>query len=489
MIPVNLLFSGCFMSIHEKFLKLLAFSEAEMPEMLPCWKHTCELLGLSDEDVRFACEDWIPKYWDMSLLGVRKCIGVYVRELMEMTRLGEYKEQGAKILYCNVPSHPAAVYANKIAGGDKIRISHPDYLMATVLNAFFHKNTFLDSSEKSCMNPMCSHCGMNRLKADGRYNGIISSPTVMWNWGLYCNEGHKTEELIKNMGNEEWNYVLSTIPKDYNHDVPEAEDIPRVNYLAKVLKEGQAEVSGYTGIDVRDEHVVEAMTEYLDYIAKVEELSCLMALSDPQPVSGNDTTIFGAPTQMAFDSGFERLNEAIDLMLAEVRERVERGIGPLPKGAPKLACQFVPFCVPWVSKAFAENGVNLSINTFFAPASKQRLYFDSEDIYRSVAQQWLSNPSAVNMNNEIELVCEMLTSFPLDGVIYGFFSFDRWIGSLQKTMVREVQERTGIPHFYLEGDFWSDAQFSLDDRITRIQNIALKVKIKHMVSGSHNGKK
>lgn len=477
------------MDIFEEFLRLLEFSDEEMTRSLPMWRNACKILGLTEEDVRFAAHERLPQYWDMTLRGVRKCIGIYIRELIEITRLPEYEARGVKILYCNMPSHPAAVYANKIAGGNNIHISHPDYLLATVLNAFFSKSTFLDSNAASCMNPMCGHCGMNRLRADSKNKGIIITPTVMWNWGLYCNEGHKTEELIKDMGTENWQYVLSTIPKDYDSKIPEAEDKPRVAYLAKVLSEGQKRVSEYTGIEVTSEHVVAAMGQYMKYITKVEELSNLMAYSDPQPISGNDMTIFLAPTLMAMDSGFKLLGEAIDVVLDEVKARVSLGVGTLPKGAPKLANQFVPFCVPWVDKMFQENGVNLSVNTFFAPASKQKKYFDRENIYCSIAQQWLSNPSAVNMNNEVELVCEILKDLPVDGIIYGFFSFDRWIGSLQKIMVKQVQEKTGVPYYYLEGDFWSDAHFSMEDRITRIQNIALKVKINHLVSGSKNGKK
>lgn len=477
------------MTIYEEFLRLLDFSDEEMPVQLPLWENACRLLGLNAKDVKFAAREWIPTYWDLSLHGVRKCIGAYVRELIEMTRLSEYKASGAKILYGNVPSHPACMYANKIAGGDNIHISHPDYLMATVLNAFFHKTTVLSGNDSSCMNPLCHHCGMNRLRADARYKGLIVSPTVVWNWGLYCNEAHKTEELIKNMDQEEWNYVLSTIPKDYRSDIPESEDEQRVNYLAKQLMEGQKQVSAYTGIEVQDIHVIQAMEEYLNYIDKVEELTNLVLLADPQPITGNELTIFGAPTQMAFNAGFSLLTEAIDIMIQEVKERIAKKEGLLPMGAPRLACQFVPFCVPWVNKAFNENGINLSINTFFAPASKQKQYFDKNRIYQSVAQQWFSNPSAVNMRNEIDLVCEILTSYPLDGVLYGFFSFDRWIGGLQKTMVKIVEEKTGIPHYYLEGDFWSDDKYSLENRITRIQNIAYSIKINHMVSGWKYAKK
>ena len=477
------------MTVYEEFLRLLDFADEEIPVYLPLWENACRLLGLTKKDVSFAAKEWIPTYWDMSLHGVRKCIGAYIRELIQMTRLPEYKARGAKVIYCNVPCHPPCIYANKLSGGDSIHICSPDNLMATVLNAFFHKSTISAGYDNSCMSSMCQHCGMNRIKADAKHNGVTTDPTVLWSWGLYCNEAHKTEEFIQCMGDGGWNYVLTTAPKDYIASIAEAEDKYRVNYLAEQFRVGQELVSGYTGVEVTQEHVVAAAREYMEYIGKLERLVDMVSFADPQPITGNELTIFGALTQVALDFGFKYLNEAIDIMIEEVKERVRIGSGPLPKGSPRLACQFVPFCIPWVNKAFLENGINISINTFFASASKQRAYFDENNIYCSLAQQWLSNPSAVNMQNEAELICENLARYPLDGVLYGFFSFDRWIGGLQKTMIKIVEEKTGIPHYYLEGNFWNDDKYSLEDRITRIQNISYNIKINHMVNGCKYAKK
>ncbi len=477
------------MDTFERFLNMLEFSEDEIRAQLPQWKTACELLGLSEEDVRIATDERIPKYWDMSLSGVRKCIGAYIRELIQLFYLPEYKAKGAKILYCNIPAHPACIFANKISGGDGIHISHPDYFMASVLNAFFQKSTVLPGTENSCMNPMCHHCGMNRIRVDAQKNGIIATPTVAWNWGLYCDEGPKIEELINCLGEGDWNSVLTTIPHDTSMGISEADDDERVTYLAKRLREGQSQVSQYTSIPVTDEHLAEAADQYYKYMLKLETLTNMVANSDPQPINGNELTLFGVATALAFDTGLKYLNEAIDEIIIEVKGRVERGEGTLPAGSPKLACHFIPFCVPWVNKAFIDNGVNICINTFFAQASTRKESFETTDIYKVIARQWFNNPGAVNMRNEAELVSKALLNYPIDGALYGFFSFDRWVGGLQKTMIQVVESLTGIPHYYLEGNFWNDGNVDLADRIARIQNISYRVKIDHMVNKGSNGKR
>lgn len=478
------------MTIHEEFLRALDFTDEEMRVQLPLWENACRLLGLTEGDVSFAAREWIPTYWDMSLRGVKKCIAVYIREIIEITRLEEYKLNGKKILYCNVPAHTACVYANKVAGGDRIHICSPDNIISTVLSAFFNKKSLLTEANNSCSNPLCSYCGVNRTKVAAQNKGIFTEPDVVWNWGLFCNEAQKTEEYIQCSGGDvRWNYVMTTMPKDYSSGIREVDDASRYKYLAQQFIDGQRKVADSTGIEVTEADVVLSMEKYLDYFNKLEVLTELVATADPQPISGNDLVLFGIPAHVCFDSGFHYFSEAIEILIDEVKERIQKGCGPLPKGAPRLACQFIPFCVPWIGKAFMDNGVNLSVDTFFAEPAVQRQYFDRDNIYTSIARQWLCNPSAVNTRDEAELICHIITRYPLDGVLYGFFSFDRWIGAMHKTLVRIVEERTKIPFYYLEGDFWSDEKYTLEDKIDLIKSIAFKVKIKHMVSESNNAKK
>jgi len=65
--------------IYREFLELCAFEGEELDKMVPVWEKYSALLGLSEEDVRFALDEWIPKYWDIQYLGVRKMIGAYIR--------------------------------------------------------------------------------------------------------------------------------------------------------------------------------------------------------------------------------------------------------------------------------------------------------------------------------------------------------------------------------------------------------------------------
>jgi len=186
---------------------------------------------------------------------------------------------------------------------------------------------------------------------------------------------------------------------------------------------------------------------------------------------------------MSFDTGFENLVDAIDTTIAEVKELINAGKGVLPKGAPKMGCYFTPCCVPWVCDAFTREGINLSINTFHGKLSKIYKAFDREFPYEAVARQWLSQPNAVNMENQAGIIEDMMADYPVDAMLYGFFAFDRWIGALQKTTSQIVEERTGVPHYYMEGDFWNDIRFMDGDKKNLISGIAHQLKVRKIYSG------
>ena len=46
--------------INSRFLELAGFEGEELQEILPRWLESADTLGLSDEDMRYAVEEYIP---------------------------------------------------------------------------------------------------------------------------------------------------------------------------------------------------------------------------------------------------------------------------------------------------------------------------------------------------------------------------------------------------------------------------------------------
>jgi hypothetical protein len=98
------------------------------------------------------------------------------------------------------------------------------------------------------------------------------------------------------------------------------------------------------------------------------------------------------------------------------------------------------------------------------------------------AQLWYRHPNSVNLGYHIELMSEMLKEYKIDAMLYGFFTFDRWLGSYQSLTLEAIERESGIRHFYIEGDFWEDRNYKKIDRKGRIESIAYFLKANKMIS-------
>ena len=84
--------------INRRFLQMLGWEGEELESFIPDWELAAKFLSLTDKDIQNAVENWIPKYWDISLLSVRKMIAACVRETAELAKMNRYKAEGKKIL-------------------------------------------------------------------------------------------------------------------------------------------------------------------------------------------------------------------------------------------------------------------------------------------------------------------------------------------------------------------------------------------------------
>ena len=471
-------------SAHVKFLEMLGWEGEELQEFLPEWLRAAKLLGLSDRDVAFAVEKWIPAYWDLSLAGVRKYIAACIRGVVEIAKGADYQARGDKLIYVNMPSVPVLLGANRIASGGHVHAFYTSYLMISVLTAFFNKNSGKNmdfDEEPGCFRSPCANCALNRLRLRMCSEGRLPRPNVAWSWGLRCSESPKTDEMVGCIMHGADVNVTVTIPHDAPSGVVEADYAKKVDLLTAEMRLAQEKVSEATGWPVSDDDVRRAMDDYLEYMDRIQTLTDLVMTADSLPISGGELTLFGLCVELCLSIDVNYIIDALDTIIAEVRERIEKGIGLAPRNAPRLACHFNPLATPWLDKAFRDSGVCLVQGKLFPFADKFRGFVAEEsDIYRALARICLSIPSTMNMLDEARINAEMLTRYPVDGALYGFYSSDSWVGALQKTMVQVIEAETGVPHFYIEGSLWAGEDTDYDSRRAIVRSICNYLKISNI---------
>lgn len=458
--------------INSRFLELAGFEGAELEELLPDWRAAADAMGLSDEDVRCAVEEYIPGCWDIRYKGVRKLIGAWTRECIEVCKTKQYKAEGRKLIYGSLPAIATPYAAFKRAGGDRVHVLFPDLVLLQTLNGFFHKaGPLISKAEELGFSFGCRHCPLNKTRLAAYATGLIAAPDVIWSCGLGCDEGPKTDEFIQCLLGEEWPCVISRIPHDTAFGRAD-DEYGRVKYLSEVIRTDIGRVSELTGICPTDADFSRGFADARRCLFKLGMLGNLVCSADPVPLGGSALVLFQEGIAVSLNNGCKYLEEALDIMLKEVKQAVKNGVGVLPKGAPKVGSYFIPWCMPWIDKVFRENGVATTFSQTLTPSKSQmKPSAYKDDPYMGMAEQWLKMPLGQNMGCEAESMIEKVKSNKPDGMLMGFFDFDRWLGAHQKMCAEIVQKATGVPHYYIEADFWDDREYSEEALRTRIESI------------------
>ncbi len=464
--------------INEAFLRLTGFEENEIAEYLPQWRQACEKLGLTEDDVKFATEERLPAYFAVELEGIRKLLGCFVKETIDLTKANEYKERGVKVVYGILPAILHYYYALKLTAPDKVYVSFPDIFLTMVMNGFFHKLApYLEEVEKAGIPYGCRHCALNKTRYAARRLGVIPPPDISWIWGFICDEGPKTDEFICLYHDPEWKTYITRLPHDQSLGTVEDEVIDRVEYLANQMRDGFESVQKEIGIKVPEEKITEVIGIWQRYAAKLAELARLMT-ADPQPLGAVSGRLFWEGLFTPFNTGMESMEEALDITIREVKQRVAGKEGLLPEGAPKLMIYSIHPTVPWIAKMFEDNGVGIPLSEFFILTKKQLTSPTFEDPYMAAAEGWLRTSGMVNPGYQAEQICEKLETHKFDGMVFGLMDFDRWLGSSHRLLARMVEEKTKLPVFYIEGDNWDDRDYSEEALRTRIESICEIMKMR-----------
>jgi len=463
----------------EYLVKCAGFGDSpwdeELDEMLPKWKSAAKKLGLTEKDHKYAVTEWIPRNFEIQLEGVRKAVGVMTAEVADMMTATERKERGERMVYGVLPSHSPFYRALKFTD-PSVNTYFVDANLASFINPFFHKIApFLEYAEEQGVRYGCRHCALNKTRYAALRTGLIPIPDVSWIWGFICDQAPKSDEFIQEYWNKEYPIVFSRIPHDAPAHKLEYKDDELVKYLGSQMRDGYEAVCKAVGVEVDEKAVMEALKERMSFMMKYGELLMLMA-SDPSPIRGTVVLFLTFPMFMAFNTGYKYDNDAIDALIKDAKERVDRGEGVVPKGSPKAMAWFIPYNNPFVGRMFDESGVALTYCEGLCPSKAEFEMPRFKDPFDANAEAFFKWSLAVNWGTRADLAIEKMETYNVDCMIWGFLDFDRWLGSDHKLCSRYVEEKTGKPCFYIEGDIWEDRDYSEEALRTRIETICEVVK-------------
>ena len=264
---------------YYELLRLCGFEDDEIKKEKTRIEKTFQKLGLVPEDMRRA-ESWVRQTQDIELLGVRKLLGAWLKELIDLVLS---REEGKKILYYGFPTIAGPGAAVKAAGGDEIYCGCPDVILCHTLGQIFNKLTpVLEAGEQNGLPPGHGLCSLQQIRCGALAMGIIPVPDLVTCSSYYCDTGSKSDELLHETYGHKAVYIDGSMDSGwgvYPFYLPK-----RVEFLGAELNKLFAAINENLGLKVTQAEWDEAMSITRDFFKAVARLTRLM-MADPMPVS------------------------------------------------------------------------------------------------------------------------------------------------------------------------------------------------------------
>jgi benzoyl-CoA reductase/2-hydroxyglutaryl-CoA dehydratase subunit BcrC/BadD/HgdB len=451
---------------YDGLLKLCGFEEGEINEDRARIEKVFQRLELKPEDMKNA-EVWVRQNHDVELMGVRKILRIWIKELIDLVLA---REEGKKLVYYGFPTigGPSAAIASS---SDALYCLCPDGVLAFTMGQIFNKlYSILEAGEKNGLPPGHSLCSLQLTRVGGMAKGIIPVADMVLTSSYYCDMGSKTDELIHERYGHPAVYVDGSMDSrwgEFPNALPE-----RVAFLGGELNKALDKVKDILGVEVTEEARREGASRNRELSDALKELVELMKGADPQPVSMVEVDL---ARSLAHASASKRvINEAagaVALLISEVKERIDKGIGVVEKGAPRIAIIFSHFSDPSMTRMIEKTGLSVPVSILdlvSAKFKKSPSIISGELIAKAEMELGMFDGSY----GFIKRVAETIKESDLDGFIWNYLYNCRPLTQMSHMMKRFVEKEAGIPVLSLESDLVDNRTYSAESQRIKVETFA-----------------
>lgn len=454
---------------YDALLKLCGFEPEKIEKERPRIDKTFQKLGLTAEDMKNA-EERVTQYFDLELTGIRKMLGLWIECLVDLVLA---REERKKLVYCSFPAFTPLTNAMAMVSQD-IYVSAPEIILVHTMGLIFGKQTsLLEAAEGSLLQRGLANCSLLQTMLGGIIKGYIPVPDLIVPSGILCDQAPELHGLIGEMYDVPVAHLDSVVDEmGENWPLPSER---RVKYLVQTTKDVLTKFQEVTGYEVTEDIFMDANLRYFDLIKAGNELIELVKYADPTPISyvnlgttfrltrfSSTTTIFGNP------------GEIIDLLYKELKQRIDRGEGILPKGSPNVSIIMSP-TEPSIVKMIEASGLVVRADAM-ANTEAERSPSKYEDFWDISAESFLKKGMCYcgyGFAIQLKQICK---EWNLDGAILSFQLSCRGFATGPHKAKDLITKELGIPALILECEASDIREYSAESMRTRVETFAEVVK-------------
>ncbi|MBW1901906.1 MAG: 2-hydroxyacyl-CoA dehydratase [Deltaproteobacteria bacterium] len=480
--------------MYTNLFKMVGFSEDEIKEQKPRIEKLLDRIGVLDKESIKHAEEHTRKNFDTEMAGTRKFLHLLMLEFMAAVLA---REENEKVIHSNMPLAAPMTQAMQEA---VIAKNAPIYVGSALtkcwlpLGSIFDKvNELIEVGELMGMTAGRAHCSHYHILGGLYEKGIIPLPDICVSASQYCDQSAESDALLSNTFGYPVTYVDGV--NDWNWESwPELEE-RGVNYIKGKLLESYGVVKEVTGLEVGPESIFKGFEHNAKITMSWQGIVQMMAKADPQPVSQADLSLCHHSWSPACN--MEKLQiDAFNTMMKDVHKRTRKGIGVVPKGAPRIYMQLRTSVDMTPMRVVEESGLAIPLMMFDmvvekmlppggppgmppgpgGPPGADGPPPDMPDPLVMTAEFLYKLPQFSDVPGYIDYVEELSRACNADGVLLIFqFNCRPW-ATPPLMAKRALKERLGVPVLVVEGDIYDTRNYSAGQLKTRIESFAEVLK-------------
>jgi len=397
--------------------------------------------------------------------------------------LSDAKKNGKKVVYSFVPGNLIELIRSFDMLAILPEIDSLQSGMRKLSDSYIAEAEKEGHSEDVCTYVKC-HVGMIRKGLIGPNGKPLPKPDLLLLSYTGCFTFMKWFEILK----EEFDCPVVMLHVPYQADVGITEDMK--DYVVRQLKEEVIPALEKASGNVYDEP---KLALSLGKSAQAEEdfvWTLNAAKQKPSPIDAYFGGVYYIGPIFTFFRGSDEAINYYKTLREEIEQRIEAGLGPITPEGPmeeekyRIVVEGPPnwthFREFW--KMFYDEGAVVVASTYTKVGGIYDNGFrhDPKTPLRSLAEYCLGCYTNVGIPDRIKIMEGYVKDFQADGFIINSIKSCNAFSAGQLLMLREVEERTGVPGGFIESDLVDSRYFSPSNIKNRLESYFQMLKQKKM---------
>ncbi|MFP3976165.1 MAG: 2-hydroxyacyl-CoA dehydratase [Dehalococcoidia bacterium] len=434
-----------------ELLRLCGFEEPDLEAELPRFEEAFNRLGITSEDVE-QIKQRLRTYYNVELLGVRKLLGLYLEGLVNLVLARE--DGKTKVIY-GIMGAFDEVCSACVSKSDDVYMSFPSEIFEIVLGSMFGKLVpVLEAAEKAWLRAgTVAHCANLKTLLGLLVSDLIPRPDLVFTSGFLCDTAPKTTDLLSEI------YGIPAFVQDtcQDREISEYPDAKRTtDLMVKSARRFAKRMEEVVGFEITDEMLWEQLEARKALMGNISQIRDLIEHGDPLAISPTHYIYLeNLPRLAASNSEFLRgAVEATSILLDEVQQRIDKGVGAVDRGAPRILSSHPALASdPRLDHLITEMGIALVANeggALFPPdGGHTPPVFEPKDPYEGMSMS-LHMSLLQSLRARANILVEAGKRLKVDGTLCLTHVGCRTVVGDSLMVKRALAEELGLPVLYIE---------------------------------------